>query len=234
MIEALPFYVSATFLLTAFATVLIFGSAVRKTADLSFAAKLTLVFVPFWMIFQAVLALGGFYQDTSTVPPRLLLFGPLPAFLFIIGLFLFARPAFIDRISLKALTFLHVVRIPVEIVLHWLFLGGAVPEVMTWNGINFDVISGITAPIVYWAAFSGERVNRALLIGWNIFALTLVVTIVVISIMSFPSPMQATAFDQPNRAVIFFPYIWLPTIIVPIVLFAHLASLYRLLTNRRK
>jgi hypothetical protein len=232
MIEGLPAYVSATFLISVFAAVIIFGSAVRKTADLSFAGKLTLVLLPFWMLFHAVLALGGFYQDTSSLPPRLLLFGPLPALLFIVGLLLFARYGFIDRLSLKTFTILHIIRIPVEIVLYWLFIGGAVPEAMTLHGSNFDILSGITAPIAYFFGFRAGKVNRNLLIVWNIAALVLVLAIVAISILSFPSPMQSIAFDQPNRAVIFFPYIWLPTLIVPIVLFAHLASLYRLLTNR--
>ena len=40
------------------------------------------------------------------------------------------------------------------------------------------------------------------------------------------------AFEQPNRAVLFFPYIRLPTIIVPVVLFSHLAALWKLLYAR--
>lgn len=232
MIEALPSYVSATFLATVFATVLMIGSAVRKAADLSFAAKLSLFLIPFWMLFHAVLAVGGFYQITNSVPPRVVLFGPLPALFFIIGLFIFARRALIDRISLKTLTILHVVRIPVELVLYWLFIGGAVPEAMTFEGMNFDILSGLTAPVVYWLAFRKGNVNRSMLIAWNLAALGLLVVIVTIAILAFPSPLQAIAFDQPNRAILYFPYIWLPTVIVPIVLFAHLASLYRLLTNR--
>jgi hypothetical protein len=49
--------------------------------------------------------------------------------------------------------------------------------------------------------------------------------IVIIAILSAPTPMQKFGFEQPNVGVVYFPFIWLPTIIVPIVLFAHLASL---------
>jgi hypothetical protein len=59
-----------------------------------------------------------------------------------------------------------------------------------------------------------------------------VLNVVITAIFCVPSPIQQLAFDQPNRAVLFFPYIWLPTVIVPIVFFSHAASLWKLLTNK--
>jgi hypothetical protein len=44
--------------------------------------------------------------------------------------------------------------------------------------------------------------------------------------------MQQMSFDQPNRAVLFFPYVFLPTIIVPIVLASHLFALYKSLRGK--
>ena len=49
------------------------------------------------------------------------------------------------------------------------------------------------------------------------------------ALRSFPSPLQSMAFDQPNRAIMYFPFVWLPSIVVPIVLFSHIASLLKLL-----
>ena len=146
--------------------------------------------------------------------------------------FVFFRESFIERLSLRTLTLLHVVRIPVEIVLLWLSLAGQVPRVMTFEGRNFDILSGILAPIVYLIAFRGGEVKRGLLIAYNIFGLVMLANIVTIAILALPSPMQQIAFDQPNRAVLYFPYIWLPTIIVPIVLFSHLAALWKLAKGR--
>lgn len=230
--ENVPAHVSVIFMVTAFVTVGIFGTAVRRISDRSFAAKAVLILLPFWMLFQAVLATGGFLQDTSYFPPRMVLFGPLPAALFIIGLLIFARAQFIDNLPLRALTILHVMRIPIEFVLYDLFRAGAIPEAMTFAGLNFDILSGITAPFVYWLAFRNGAVNRPVLIAWNIAALALLAIIVTLAVLAFPSPMQQIALHQPNRAVMYFPYVWLPTVVVPIVLFAHLASLYKLLTNK--
>ncbi len=78
---------------------------------------------------------------------------------------------------LKVLTMVHIVRIPVEIVLLWLFLGGQVPRIMTFEGYNFDILSGILAPIVYLIVFRGATVNRRLLIAYNIFGLVLLANI---------------------------------------------------------
>lgn len=228
MIENVPAYVSITFLVTTFVTVGIFLQAIGRKGFNSAPAKLILFLLPCWMIFQAVLAIGGVYQNTDALPPRLFLFGPLPALLLIAAYFVFARRSFIEQLPLTFLTIIHVIRIPVELVLSWLFAAGMVPQIMTFHGTNFDIVSGITAPIVYFFAFRNRVVNKKLLLAWNILALLLVFNIVTTAVLCVPSPIQQLAFDQPNRAILYFPYIWLPTVVVPIVLFSHLTSLWKL------
>jgi hypothetical protein len=99
---------------------------------------------------------------------------------------------------------------------------------MTFEGWNFDILSGLTAPLVAWLAFRDGRANETVLTVWNLLALALLANIVVIAILSLPSPIQRFGFDQPNVAVEYIPFIWLPTVIVPIVLFSHLAALWKL------
>lgn len=233
MIENLPGYVSITFILTTFLTVGIFLYAIKRGAFTATATKFLSFLLPFWLIFQATLAVGGFYLNTEVVPPRLMLFALFPALALIIVLFIFARKGFIEQLPLQILTWLHIIRIPVELVLLWLYQNGLVPQLMTFEGRNFDVLSGITAPIIAWLAFRGGKVNRPLLIIWNLLALGLLLNIVINAILSFPFPFQQFAFDQPNRGVLYFPFIWLPSTIVPIVLFCHLASLWQLMRRMR-
>ena len=231
--ENVPTYVSLVFILTTFLTVGIFLYATKRGAFASTATKVLSFLVPFWIIFQAVLAISGFYLKTDSMPPRLLLFAILPALLTIFALLVFARKNFVERLPLKTLTILHAIRIPVEIVLLWLFQAGQVPQLMTFEGRNFDVLSGLTAPIIYFLAFRGGKINRTLLIVWNLAALASLINIVVNAVLSFPFPFQQFAFDQPNRALLYFPFEWLPSVIVPIVLFSHLASLWNLLSNAK-
>ncbi|HTK37384.1 MAG TPA: hypothetical protein VL325_02735 [Pyrinomonadaceae bacterium] len=231
MIESLPGYISITFILTTFLTVGILFYAVKRSVFDSIPAKILIFLMGFWLLFQAAFALGGSYQAV-TAPPRVVLFGVAPALLLIIAFFIFARESFVERLPLKILTILHVVRIPVELVLLWLFQQGLEPRAMTFEGSNFDILSGLTAPVVYFFAFRGGRINRPLLIVWNIAALLLLVNVVIIAILSFPGPMQRIALDQPNIGVTYFPFIWLPSVVVPTVLFCHLASLWQLFRQK--
>ena len=230
--DTVPPYVAAVFILTTFATLAFLTQMVRSAGSRATPAKILFFVLPLWLLFQGVIALGGFYLNESSVPPRLALFGVLPAVMLVLFYLIFFRQGFIERIPLRLLTSLHVVRIPVELTLYWLFVGKQVPQVMTFEGRNFDILSGFLAIIVYIAAFRGRNSNRWILIAFNVIGLLLLANIVSIAIMALPSPMQQIAFDQPNRAVTVFPYIWLPTIIVPAVLFAHLAALWNLTLAR--
>lgn len=231
MMENLSPTISVIFTLTTFLTIGFLFYAVKQTVFETPAARIVIFLIGFSIFFQAILALGGFYLNTSTVPPRLFLFAVLPALLLVISLFVFARKSFIAPLPLKILTLLHIIRIPVELTLHALYENKMIPQIMTYEGWNFDILSGISAPVIFWLAFRGDKPNRPVLIAWNIFALLLLVNIVTIAILAVDSPVQRLAFDQPNRGVLYFPFIWLPAIIVPIVLFSHLASLYKLIGN---
>ncbi len=227
MIENLPLYIVVIFILTTLLTVGIFQYALKRG---SFTSKTTAFFhfvLPLWLIFQATISVLGFYQVTDTIPPRLILFAVFPALVTIIGLFFFSRE-FIEKLPLQVLTFLSIIRIPVELVLLWLFQNGYVPQIMIFEGRNLDILSGITAPFVAWLAFRGGQTNKPLLIIWNLLCLVLLFNIVTHAALSVPSPIQQFSFEQPNRAVLYFPFVWLPSTIVPIVLFCHLASLWQL------
>jgi len=232
MTDQVPWYVSAVFILTTFAALGFLVQGIKAVGVGRLSSRLLAFLLPLWLFFQAALALGGFYLDTETVPPRLVLFGILPTILLIIAFFVFFRRDFIDRFPLKILTMLHIVRVPVEIVLYWLCAASLVPQMMTFEGRNFDILSGILAPIVYVAAFRKPTSNRWLLIAYNILGLLLLVNIVSIAALSLPSPVQQLNLDQPDKGVLLFPYIWLPVIVVPLVLFSHLASLWQLVRRR--
>lgn len=233
MIENLPGYVTITFILTTFATIGFFLSAVKKAGEDSYSGQVLVFLVSFWIFFPAVLAIGGFYSFADSVPPRIFLFGALPALLTTAVYLVFFRNSLISKLPLRTLTLLHIVRVPVEVVIYWLFLNGAMPRSMTFGGWNYDILSGITAPVVCWLAFRNGRVNRPLLIAWNAGCLVLLAVIVATAFFAFPSPLQRIDFDQPNRAVMFFPFIWLPALIVPIVFFSHLAALSQLFSKSR-
>jgi len=68
---------------------------------------------------------------------------------------------------------------------------------------------------------------------WNVMALALLLNIVINALLSAPFPFQQFAFDQPNIAILYFPFVWLPSFIVVTVLFSHLVSLRKLIKNKK-
>ncbi|WP_281322519.1 hypothetical protein [Flavobacterium aestivum] len=233
MIENLPPFVSIIFLITTLVTLALFYWVINSSSTETIRKKASIILFGsiIWLFIQAVLTFNNFYNsNVNLFPPKIALFGVLPLIITIVLLFAKARGRkFIDSLPLAKITYLHMLRIPVEIVLFCLFLNKAVPEVMTFAGRNFDIIAGLTAPLIAYYGFKKRALNRKIILFWNFICLGLLVNIVVIAILSIPSPMQKFGFDQPNIAVLNFPFSWLPTFIVPIVFFGHLVSIRQLL-----
>lgn len=224
--ENLPAYISIVFGLTTILTVGLFYKATNNS-------RKTLIILLSWLALQTFIGLSGFYTVTNTAPPRFLLL-IMPPLLVIIGLFSTSKGRqYIDSLDAKTLTLLHTIRIAVEIVLFWLFVNKKVPELMTFEGRNFDILSGLTAPIIFYFGFIKNRLDRKIILIWNFICLGLLINIVANAILSAPFPFQKFAFDQPNIAVLHFPFIWLPACVVPLVLFSHLATIRQLLNDRR-
>lgn len=237
MIDNLPIYISLTFGLTTLATLWLFIWTIRNSNSESTRKKATPIFIGLiiWLTIQAVLTLINSYNvDTITFPPKIMLVGIFPMMLATILLFATSKGRqFIDSLPLKNLTYLNVVRIPVELVLFWLFLNKTVPELMTFEGRNFDIFAGISAPIIAYFGWTKIKLSRNIILLWNFICLGLLANIVVSAILSTPSPIQLVAFEQPNTAILNFPFSWLPTFIVPIVLFGHLASIRQLIRSKK-
>jgi hypothetical protein len=200
----------------------------KKTANV-----VTLMMIG-WGMLQSALSDNGYYRDYQTFPPRLFMVGILPILIVIVTVLIYppTRNRLI-RICLESLTWIHVIRIPVELTLLWLFVQNAVPELMTAGGYNFDIIAGCTAPLVAYYGIRYRKMNRRLLLAWNIFCLGLLLIIITTSILSAPFPFQQLAEDQPNIAIFYFPYTLLPTVIVPVVLFAQLLSIIKLCSRKK-
>jgi len=232
MLENLPIYIPVTFGLTTIVTLILFHRMLANSKSPYTKKHLATITIGLivWLIIQAVLTLKDVYNfETDSFPPTILLFGILPPLLSIIILFLTEKgKQLIDSLPLTNITYLNIVRIPVEIVLFWLFLNKTVPELMTFQGRNFDIIAGITAPIVAYFWIVKEKNNRKKILIWNFIGLGLLINIVINAFLSAPTPIQQFGLEQPNIAILNFPFSWLPTFVVPFILFGHLVSIRQL------
>ena len=222
MLEALANYINIFFILTTLATVLIFYKA-------SGGSGVLLICILIWLVFQGVISFSGYYTDTDSLPPRFILAVAPPLILIFILFVSIIGKSFIDKLDIRILTYLQTVRIPVEIVLLLLYQNGYIPKLMTFEGRNFDIVAGITAPFVAYFGFTKKILSKKIILIWNYICLGLLLNILINAVLSAPFKTQLFAFDQPNVAVLYFPYIWLPCCIVPIVFFSHLASIRQLI-----
>jgi hypothetical protein len=221
----LPISIDIFFILITFLTIWIFYKATKKSTA-------TIIILLSWISLQAVIALTGFYTVINAIPPRFP-FLIIPPALFILLLFLFKKGRiYIDALNTKWLTILQSVRIFVELLLLCLFLNNRIPKIMTFEGRNFDILAGLTAPVIFYFGYVKNNISRNLLLAWNLICLVLVINILILAIFSAPFPFQHFGFEQPNIAIFYFPFIWLPCCVVPLVILSHLATIRQLLLNR--
>ncbi|MFT4679663.1 MAG: hypothetical protein ACI9RU_001526 [Litorivivens sp.] len=214
MLEEVPWAINALFLCSFGLTLVLFYAANGRP-------KKTILFLMGWSCVLCALAYNHFFTDTRTFPPHFAV-AMVPAALAIVFALQSRSRGRTEAKRNRAMgTLMHLIRVPIEIVLFFLFVHGTVPEAMTFAGRNFDVLSGLTAPIVAFLILKG-KIGRKALIAWNGVCVLLVMTVLIIGLFSAEFPFQQFAFDQPNRAVMYFPYILLPGIIVPLVIYTHL------------
>lgn len=206
---------SIAFILITIVSVLLFYLATNRS-------RLVLIFFTAWSGVVSILSYLGFYLNLDVFPPRIILI-LIPVTLYVIY---FYRKIQISPTKIPYLLAIHGLRLPVELVLYSLFIMGQVPVVMTFTGWNYDILMGITALLLLlYTLVTKKQFARQFFLLWNIVGILLLTTIVVIAILSIPLPFQQFGLQQPNLAVLRFPYALLPAVVVPIVLLSHLYSL---------
>ncbi len=236
MLQNLSIYIIIAFLATVLLTLLLAYFTI-KNADLQETrnkANFILIGMIAWIALQTILTINNVYNSNlNALPPKIFVFGVFPMIFLMISLFLTTKGRlFIDSLPLKNLTYISVVRIPVEIVLYFLFVERFIPEIMTFEGQNFDVLAGISALFVVYFGFKENIPNKKLLLIWNFISFGLLMNIVITAILSAPSPFQKFGLEQPNIGILHFPVSLLPTFIVPVVMFSHLVAFRKLLKSQ--
>lgn len=228
--ETLPGYINLTFLACVITTFgFIYYAVLSASRPGSNAAVIVTTFLAIWIFVVTLVTFTGFLQDFESMPPRLI---AGVALIVVTIIALFVTPSsrnFLARMPITTLTYIHIIRVPVEIVLYWLFVHGVVDEAMTFEGVNYDILSGISAPFAGLFFVGLKSKNKLAAIIWNLLALGLLINIVGRAILATPYFFDPLVNEQPNIAVFYFPYVLLPLFIVPAVFFSHLVSLYQLI-----
>jgi hypothetical protein len=172
---------------------------------------------------SAAAAWSGLLSRFDVVPP--------PMAVMIVSVFATAFALGLSRIGtdaaatvpLATLIGLQAFRLPLELVMHRAGTLGIMPVQLSYSGYNFDIVTGLAAALLYVALRSGVRVPKAIVWAWNLWGFWCLAVIAVIAVTT--SPMVRLFGDDPhslNTWVLFFPYVWLPVVLVTVALAGHI------------
>ncbi len=178
-----------------------------------------------WLMVPALFAIRGSIAVFDAVPPMLMRFiVPIALLVTAFAFSRWGRRAALE-LPLSLLVGFQVFRFPLELILHALYDAGQLPREMTFSGYNFDILTGVSA-FVLWVLLRTRDVPKRWILAWNVLGTVLLVTVVTIAILSFPQPFGL--FTTKTRIVAYFPWVWLPTFLVPLALLGHLLVFRRL------
>jgi hypothetical protein len=183
-----------------------------------------------WGLFVSLWSYSGKMGDFSLFPFNFMPVIIIPLATTILLMFSKSLTEILSHVPTANLIRLQSFRFFVEIFLWLSFLADALPVQMTFEGRNFDVLSGLTAPLVAWLA-TRQKISKPTLIIWNLVCLGLLINIVSVAILSTPSPWRIFMNEPANTIVANFPVSWLPGFLVPLAYILHFLSLKQLLSG---
>jgi serine-type D-Ala-D-Ala carboxypeptidase/endopeptidase len=121
----------------------------------------------------------------------------------------------------------HAFRLPLELLMHRAYEHGLMPREMSYEGRNFDILTGVAAlvlAIMLARGIAGARAAR----WFNALGALLLLNIVIVSALATPGPLHVLRTSPPNTWVMSPPYVWLPTVMVALALLGHIVLFRRL------
>ncbi len=173
-----------------------------------------------WLVLTGALSLSGVFE--SFTPPLL----PLLLFPALFAVTTLAWRSSWHQHSLRLLVGFQAFRIVVELLIHRAVTEGVAPPQFTWTGLNWDVASGVLALLLLPFA---DRLPRYALHLFNAIGWGLLLNVMVVAVLSMPTPLQQLHPD--NIWIGFFPFTWLPLILVVAAWTGHVVLLKKLVAT---
>lgn len=185
-----------------------------------------------WLLCVGLAALEGRFAEWEALPPRIPMAVGLCSLLLVGPALRREAQPWLVALPLSWPIGIQLFRLPVEAVLWRLSETGRIPVQMSFEGQNFDVLVGITAPLVAQGLAMGH-LPRRFAQGWNVLGLLLLANVVRIAATSIPGPLRVAWPGEPLELVAWWPFVWLPTFLVPVAFAGHVLSLRQLQLDGR-
>ena len=179
-----------------------------------------------WLVYLVAISQMGML-DSFSLPPRVPLLIVIPAVAIIVVLT--GRPALkraLESVPLHLPVFLTAFRILVELLIYGAYRNGVFPQQVTFEGLNFDVLVGLSSVVVGSLLLRNKFTMKALWV-WNIASLM----VLSITVYSFVSTYYFSDYVVSAGTIAFvrFPYLLLASVLLPIAIFLHVFSMRQLL-----
>ena len=183
-----------------------------------------------WLVAMAAAALSGLLGRFDLRPPPMVIwFASMVVMTLGLAWSPFGR-RFADKLPFVALIGFQAFRLPLELIMHRAAVAGIMPNVMSYTGYNFDIVTGATA--VPLAIYVWRRpVPRWLIRVWNVTGQILLLVVAGVAFAASPV-FRAFGDDQLNVWVTQFPYAWI-AVMVAAALFGHAVTFRKLMTETR-
>lgn len=177
-----------------------------------------------WISLISILSMQGFFLDFNRLPPRTLLAMLIPLPL-VIGFVLSKTGSqILYHTPAHWLIFMQSFRIIVEVLIWIGFLRNLLPVQMSFEGSNVDILTGLLAIPAGYFIWKKPGLFPRIVYSFNVVGLVFLINIVIISILSMPSPIRHFMNEPSSRVVGEFPFIFLPAVLVPIAYSLHIFS----------
>ena len=185
-----------------------------------------------WTLFISVWSFIGRMSDFSIFPFNMAPVLAVPFIAILAFTFSKAGKEILVHIPSENIILLQSFRFFVELLLWALYLENQAPIQMTFEGRNWDVLTGISAPVIAFL-IARRKISKTGLIIWNIACLALLINIVTIAILSMPTPLRTFLNEPSNTIVTQFGVSLLPGLLVPLAYGLHFLSLRQLYYKSR-
>jgi hypothetical protein len=104
---------------------------------------------------------------------------------------------------------------------------------MTFEGYNYDILSGIFAIPAGWMMNRNKTSVSVIGICYNLLGIVLLLNILIIAVLSMPTSIRYFMNEPSNLIVGEFPFIYIPGVFVVLAIFMHIFSLRQLSLQKR-
>lgn len=185
-------------------------------------------FLALWVIYLLVISSTGVLNDFE-LPPKMPLFVVLPALTLVaIVLTRESTSEILENTPSHLIVGFQSFRIFVELIIWNGFLLGFLPAETTFEGLNYDVLVGITAiPMAFY--IYRDKVSKGLVLFWNIAGLLILANTVRVFVTSGFFP-EAFGLEPGSVGSEFVspPYLFIAAIFMPLAVFLHFLSIKKI------